>query len=129
MIPLTTTLLEGTTGLYSFVIEDDAGEAIDVSRIGTLTLTAYDWHTQQVINTRQGQNVFNGHDVIIVTDPGPPVTTLVTWTLQPLDTIILTPGLRLEVHEAYFTWTWDSGTRTGVHGPIRYGIENLPFVA
>jgi hypothetical protein len=128
MILMATTLLEGTTGLYTFTLVNEDGEGIAVSSIETMTLTAYDWATQAILNNREAQDVMNVNDVTIVTEAGPPVVTTVTWRLQPADTIIATPGKACEVHEAYFTWTWNSGTRTGVHGPIRYAIENLPLV-
>jgi len=75
---LTETLLEGTTGLYSFALVDEAGTGIDSSFLDSLGVTLYDLDSNQIINNRQDQNILNANNGTVETDPGPPVTTTVT---------------------------------------------------
>jgi hypothetical protein len=124
MDTLSTTLLEATTGFYTFLLRDEDGDGIDVSVLDTMTLTYVDASTGTVLNARDAQNVKNINDVTIITDPGPPLVTTVTWTLQPADTVVVDPMQALELHTAIFRWSWDGGSRHGAQ-PMQFGIENL----
>lgn len=125
---LPTTILEGTTALYSFALVDDAGEGIPLGMFTTFRLTYYDVGTETIINGRDDQDALNAHDVILVTDPGPPLVTTVTWALQPEDTIILNPLYPVEYRVIQFTWTWDGGTKVNTL-VAQFAVENVLFVA
>jgi hypothetical protein len=124
---LPTTLLEGTTGLYSFTLVDAAGAGIDGGFLTTLTLTYYDVASQTIVNGRDTQDVLNSNDVSVVTVPGPPLVTTVLWELQPADTVIVYPGAAQEWRVVQFRWTWDSGTRAGAF-VAQFPVQNLLFV-
>jgi len=124
---LTETLLEGTTGLYSFELVDEAGEGIDSSFLDTLTLSLYDVDSHTILNSRQDQDILNANDGTVETAPGPPVTTTVTLAIQPADTVILNENRLVEYRVLSFRWTWDSGRRVGRHA-VQFGVENCLFV-
>ena len=124
---LTETLLEGTTGIYSFELVDEAGVGIDSSFLSSLSVTAYDVDSGQVVNSRQDQDILNTNDGSVETDAGPPVTTTVTLEIQPEDTVILNENRLVEYRVLSFRWTWDSGQRVGRHA-VQFGIENLLHV-
>jgi hypothetical protein len=120
------TLIEGTTGFYSFDLTDAAGLAIDASQTETLTLTVYDVATGTIVNGREAQDVLNANDVTLITVLSPLKST-VTWALQPADTVRL--GLRREVepHLAVFAWSWDSGAQHQAH-KVQFGVEARRYV-
>ena len=126
-ILLTETMLEGTTGLYSFALVDEEDQGIDGGFLTTLTLTLYDVDSQTIINTRQDQDILNANNGSIETDPGPPLTTTVTVELQPEDTAILNEHRVKEYRVLSFVWTWDSGRRVGRH-VVQFGVENVLLV-
>ena len=94
---LTATLLQDS---------DDPQSVVPGSSLLSLTLTLYDVETGQIINQRDNQDVLNTNQVT-VDENG-----LLTWYMQPEDTIIVTDELppdSTEQHIALFTFTW---TRT-----------------
>lgn len=121
---LTTVIRESTTAIYSAKVTDENGNAIDVSQITAFTLSYYNVDTGAIINSRQDQNALNANNVTVVTAGSPSVTTL-TWTIQPLDSVLVDARKGKERHEAIFRWTY-SGGRKGVHF-IAFDIENLLF--
>jgi hypothetical protein len=121
---LSETLLEGTTGIYSFELVDEEGEGIDSSFLTTLTLTLYDVDTHQVVNTRSNQDILNANNGTVETTPGSPVTTTVTFNIQPEDTPILNQNRLKEARVLSFRWTWDSGQRIGRH-EVQFNVENV----
>jgi hypothetical protein len=123
---LSTTLLEATTGLLTFLLVDSAGEGVPVSMLTTLTLTYYDVISGTIVNTRNAQNVLNANEVSVTTVGDPAVTT-VEWQIQPADTQMVDPELALEYRVAQFRWTWDSGTRHDAY-QVQFGVENMAFV-
>jgi hypothetical protein len=126
-VTLSTVLLEGTNGIYTFELIDENAEGIDSVQLETLTLTYHDWNTVTIINNRQYQDVKNAHDVTVTTVAGPPLVTTIEWLLTPADTIIVDPRLTRELHVALFRWTWDGGLRAGAH-QMRFFVENLTFI-
>jgi hypothetical protein len=125
---LTETMIEGTTGLYTFVLVDELGAGIESTFLDSLSLTLYDTDSHTVINARQDQDILNANDGTVETDPGPPITTTVTFHLQPADTIILNQNRRVEYRVLSFRWTWNSGQRVGRHA-VQFGVENAEFVS
>src|SRR5215831_3311190 len=93
---LTDTLLEGTTGLYSFVLVDENGVAIDPIFLTTLTLTLYDADSLTIVNGRNHQDIHNVNGGSVTTMPGPPATTTVTFVILPADTVIFNEQRRVE---------------------------------
>jgi len=126
-VVLTTPILQLQTGVITFALVDDLGNGIDVSAIETLILTYYDLLSQKIINARQAQDVHNANSVTLTTVIGPPLVTTVTWTLGPLDTILVDPRHELEQHIALFEWAWAGGSRHDAH-EIQFGIEQLTYV-
>ncbi len=123
---LTTSVLQQTTGIYTFEPVDESDVGIDGAQIGTMTLTYYDLYTRQIINGRQAQNVLNANNVTLVTVTGPPLVTTVTWILQPLDTILVDARHELEQHIALFEWTWASGAKKAAH-EVQFPIEQVTY--
>jgi hypothetical protein len=123
-IVLTTTLLEATTGFYSFPLTDENGDGVDGSFLDTLTVQLYDLDTLQVLNNRDEQNILNVNNGHVVTDPGPPLVSTVTLDLQPADTVILNERRWVEYRVLVFRWTWDLGQRHAAHA-VQFGVENL----
>jgi hypothetical protein len=126
-ILLTETLLEETTGTYTFELVDEAGAGVDGQFLTTLTLTLYDLDSDQIVNGRQDQNILNTNGGTVQTVVGPPLVTTVTVALQPEDSVIFNPNRVAEYRVLQCRWTWDSGQRVGAHA-VQFGIENLGFV-
>jgi hypothetical protein len=124
---LTETMLEGTSGLYSFALVDMAGQGIDSAFLTTLTLTLYDVDSNQIVNNRQDQNILNANDGTVTTTVSLNPVTLVTFHLRPADTIILNDHRLVEYRVLSFRWTWDSGQEVGRHA-VQLGVENLLHV-
>ena len=123
---LSTILLQDTTGIYSFELVDQDGDAIDVGQLEIVTLTYYDKETRQIINTRESQDVLQDNNVTILTDAGPPIVTTLTWSIQQEDTTIIDARRELETHIALFKWTWAT-TRKGLH-EVQFQVESILYV-
>ncbi len=124
---LTTTLLEATTGLFSFPLLDQDNVGVPLVVLDTLTLTYYDMDSGAIVNNRLSQNALNANDVTVVTVPGPPLVTTVTFAIQPEDTVILNEAHALEQRIMQFRWTWDGGTKVNAYEAM-FGIENTRYV-
>lgn len=124
---LPTTLLEGTTGIYTFTLLSESGAAIPIGALDTLTLTYYDVASGLIVNGRNNQHALNANDVTVVTNVGPPAVTTVTWLLQPADTPMIDPDLRHEYRVIQFRWSWEGGTRYGAY-QVQFQLENMAFV-
>ena len=112
---------EKITARYKVILSDEAGAAIPLSDMTTITLTLYDDYTGTIINSRNAQNVKNTNNVTY-TEAG-----LLTWTLQPNDNIIVSSDVRTnsyEKHIALFEFTWDSGAKAGKH-ELEFQVRQL----
>ena len=91
---------EKCTVTYTCQIKDGASN-LALASISTATLTLYslDSSTLAVINSRDAQNVKNTNNVTISSSG------LLTWAVQPNDTIIANTTLSIERHRALFTIT------------------------
>lgn len=123
---LSTIVKEQQTAILSFELVDGNGDAIDGVQLTTVTLTYYDLISEAIINSRENQNIYNANDVTVVVVASP-LSTTVTWTLQPEDTIIVDSRRETEEHIALFHWTWDSGNRSAAK-EIQFTVENLLYV-
>lgn len=117
-------LWEATTGVYVFELVDEGNVTVDASQINELTLTYYDWADGTIINTRQDQNILNANNVTLITPPGLPLITTLTWDIQVADTAIVHPGLPWEVHVAVFRWSWAGMARHWGH-QMAFGVRRL----
>ena len=94
----------GTTRIYTATIQDEAGAAIPGASLTSLTLTLRERTTQQIINSRDEQDVLNANGVTVGSDG------LLTWTLSVLDNVHLGLGVvRVETHDARFVWGYGAG--------------------
>jgi len=121
VLPDTDKFDERTTGQVSATVVNEAGTALPAASLATLTLTLYDRTSGTIINSRDNQNVLNTNGVTVDS------AGVFLWTLTPLDTIIVDATKSLETHVGLFTWTYDSGTKTGRH-EIVHVVRNLTKV-
>lgn len=112
---------EQSSALVTAEVTNEAGVAVPASALSTLTLTLYDRQTGTILNSRDGQDVLNTNGVTVDS------AGLFAWGLTPLDTIIIDVTKALETHVGLFTWTYDSGTKTGRH-EIVHVVRNLTKV-
>lgn len=98
------TINEGSSAVYTLTVTDPDGNAVEV--YDSVVLTLYDEYTGNIINSRHDQDVLNTNNVTIDGDG------LLTWAIQPEDTIIVTNGKKGEWHVALFVFTWPTGRYT-----------------
>lgn len=100
---------ENNTYIVTFSLDDESGNNITLSSLGSLLLTLYyynpdvttsDRYHLATINNRYNQNVKNANNVAI-TSGG-----TCTWTVQPEDNSKLDQSTDMELHVALFTWTY-----------------------
>lgn len=103
---------ENSTKVVTFTILDQAGDPVPSASLTAATLTLFDLQSGTggspaigVLNSRDGQDIKNAHNVTIHATSG-----LVTWTMQPADNIIVTERRQVERHRAMFTFTWSGGS-------------------
>lgn len=121
---LTDPILEKTTPKLTAVLQDENGNPIAGSALGTLTLTLYnlnDGPTYTILNSRDNQNVLNTNNVTVDESGN------LTWEMQTGDTPLVDAALDIEKHRAVFTWTYNGGTKTGRH-VIDMAVKNLQKV-
>lgn len=116
---------EGSTPIYAATLVDEAtDDPVVLADISSIELTYYDRRTGNIINSRDGQNINNTNDVTIH-----PTSGLLTWTLQPGDTVIVDTELgcgAVEAHIALFEWELTNGRRGKKE--VRLDIVNLQKV-
>lgn len=113
---------ERTTQFYTTTLKDEAGAALPLSAFSILTLTYSTMADGVIINSREDQNILNTNNVTVHATSG-----LLTWTLQPADTIIVETATPLESHRALFEWTLTNG-HAGKHEVIILvrNVNNVP---
>jgi hypothetical protein len=97
-------VVAGTRPFYRVQLVDEVQTPIPLAALQTLTLSYYDVLTETVINTRDDQDVLNTNNVTVS------ASGLVTWHMQPEDTVIVQAWRQHEEHGILLTWTWDDGT-------------------
>lgn len=112
-------LMEDGTARLQFQLYEVDATAIPLTALLTLTLTAYDALTGTVLNAREAQNVKNANNVTVSS------TGLVTWLLQPNDTVVVDATCTLEEHIALFEWTWSTGQQAE---EIHLFVRNLAYI-
>lgn len=96
------TVLEGAHATITVPIIDGAQAAIAKARIVSLSLTYTDSNTGRTINARARQNALDANAVSVSS------TGVITWTMQPADTVILDRSLAPERHLAHFAFVYDT---------------------
>ena len=92
-----------TTGLFSGTLLDEAGAAIPLANINSLTLTLRDAMTGNIINSRSSQNVLNANNVTVNNTTG-----AVNWSIQVADTAPASTATAYREHVAEFTCTYET---------------------
>lgn len=94
---------EQNSARYTAVIKDEAGAAVSVDSLVTLTLTLYDQDTETILNDREDQDVLNANGVTV------DINGALVWLLEPEDNEIVNDGKRYEDHVALFEFTYGAG--------------------
>lgn len=101
--------MERSSGRMTATMVDEAGDPISSASLDTLTLTLFEILSKKAINGRDDQNVLNANNVTVNSSGE------LVWTIQPADNALIRQSHGYEVHRALFEWTWDSGTKRGLH--------------
>lgn len=99
-------------------ITDDAGAAIPLASLTTLTLWLYHRRTGAIIGARDGQDI-KGVNGGSVDSAG-----VLTLTLGPSDTVLESQALATSDIEAEIEWTYNGGNSTG-RALVRFTVGNL----
>lgn len=104
--PVSFPVNEQTSGQYTAtLVANDGVTPLPGGTLTTLTLSLYVIKadgTQQVVNSRNVQNVLNLNNVTISAGGA------LAWAVQPGDTTLV-ETLAFERHIAIFKWTWPAG--------------------
>lgn len=101
------TVNEGNLALISGTLNDEAGDAVPLSALSTLTLTLYDRATDTIINSRTAQSILNANGGTFHATSG-----AFTLTLSADDNVIVTSTIaagRTETHYGLIEATWSGG--------------------
>lgn len=106
-----------TPTLRATVLDNDVPPAaIPGSALGTATLTIYDEHTEEIINSRSNVDI----------KPNISEAGALAFELEEEDMVILTPTRKRERRRLLVTWTWDVDKRGSWEGQLV--IENVTLV-
>jgi len=117
---------EQSSKTVTFTLLDPAGVAVPLANISTAQLTLLDLDTYVpgasptvgIINSREGQDIRNAHNVTIHSTSG-----LVTWEMQPGDNPIVTLHRQIERHRAEFRFVTTASAE--LNYPIEIEVVNL----
>ena len=99
-----TILNENSSALYTASLKDPEGVAVTKDMLESLSLTWYDPDREdEIVNGREVQDVFDTNNVTI------DVNGVLSWEIQPEDTIILNATKRFERRKALFHFVWSEG--------------------
>lgn len=112
---------EQTSALYTATLVDETGAVVPGTSLLTLTLTLYDKTTGGILNSRNAQNVLNANGVTIDANG------LVSWTIAPADSLIITNTNDVETHIALFQATWGGGAKA-LKFEVTLLVKNLGMV-
>lgn len=108
------------------VISFQGTDGADIVKANLISLTAtlFDLRSNDVINSRDGQNVLDANNGTVATDG------TLTLRLGPLDNVIVNTGTPVggnETHCVVFVWTWNDGVepRTGKSGQLGMKVERV----
>jgi hypothetical protein len=102
----------GETGTYTVTLKDEAGVAVPLANVSTITLTLRHRFSGDIINTRSAQDVKNTNNCTFHATSG-----LFTWYLQPGDTPLTDATRKIDEHLGLITitYTGTGGTRVAAH--------------
>lgn len=126
VIPSVFDVTEDTSGRYTALLIDEAGDELPASSIVTATLSLFDSTLNDdsmtvYVNSREAQNVLNVNDVTIDEFGN------LTWDFAPEDM----PKLQThtpETHKAVWTLTWSGGNKQLIHTVI-FRVHANPTVS
>jgi len=118
----TFSVIERTSARYLATLEDETETPVLLSAIDTAKLTLTDVETGTTINSRSEQDIKNANNVTIHATSG-----LLTWLLQPADSVIVTAGNDHELHRAVFFIVFSTTQRT-IH-EVYFLVENITGVS
>lgn len=101
---------ENSTAKFTCTLEDENGDGVAPGDLESLLLTLYDQASGDIINSRDGQDVFNENGVTLEEDGS------LTWIMEPDDNPIVGEVLsgKTERHVALFEWIYGlSGEKAG----------------
>ncbi len=108
------TVYEGADAVFTGSLVDTSSDG--VTALTRLTVTYYDRDTGTIINARNAQNILTtvagttNHNITVS------ATGLITWRMQPADTMIVSANLptgAAETHVALFEFGWNSSEYSG----------------
>lgn len=100
-------VLERESARLTGTVLDDQGTAIAAADLTALTLTLYDKKTENIVNSRDGQNVLNQNNVTVGSDGA------LVWTIQVADNVLVNSSDLNETHIALFEWSYSGGGKSG----------------
>lgn len=116
----TFTVDEGSTPDYVVTLKDKNLNPLPGSVLDSLTLTYYQEYSEEIVNSRNGQNVLQLNGVTVDSSGK------LTWHLTPQDTAILDDALHQEPHVARFDYTFPGLTQTEVgRREVRFLVNNI----
>jgi len=120
---ITDPVCEQTTATLTLALTDENDLAIAKAQLTSLTLSLYRAGYPEVF--------FNGRDASDILDSnGGTVSAdgVLTLLLENDDNVLASQGHNQEFHVALIRWTWDSGSRQGVH-EVTYRVVNQAAMA
>jgi hypothetical protein len=115
-------VVQETTGKYTATIVDEDGNGISSADITTAVMTLYDTQTEDIINTRDAQDILNANGVTIDTSGN------LEWIWDPEDMPILHSVRKPEVHTALIKITWDSGAKQLYH-EVSFRVNKVRIIS
>lgn len=102
---------EHSSGSYTCYLVDQDGLAVGAVNVTLARLTLYDYTSDQILNSRNDQDVRNLNGVTIADVVEGGVTrTKITWSMQPADNAVVDQTRTgVEKHIALFSFSWLGG--------------------
>lgn len=112
---------QDTSGKYTAKLVDESSVAIDSTVLESMTLTLYDSATEDIINSRDGQDVLNTNNATLDCEGN------LVWSWTTADMPRLHETKPSEIHTALFTLVWNGGLNKMYHEvSFRVNAVNIP---
>lgn len=112
------TINERTSALYTATLLNELGGVIDGGTLDSLTITAYDVTTEEIINSRNAQNCLNTNGVTIS------ALGVLKWQMTPADSSIVGTGTT-EQKAAMFVIGWGGSSVKQCRHEMTWLVKNL----
>lgn len=109
---------QDNSGKYVAKLVDENGDALSYEVLDTLQLTLYDSKTEDIINSRDEQNVLNTNDVTLDCEGN----LVWVWTPEDMPKILTKPDP--EVHIALWRAVWNSGESQILH-EVKFRVHGI----